>query len=204
MKIIAAFATAGLLALCLLAPSDAADCHRNRSVFCPTAATYAAPTYNAVAVAHAVEYVPVAVAVPVYTEFAYSLSPYLTETLVDAAAFRAAKLLNQSNVAPQRPAAPPVVPAAAKPGPVSMAPGGDEPTAALAKVVGDSCIRCHSAAKASGGLDLSNLSAVPELERFKIAAYVLDGTMPKGGQNLPDEQAQLFFAWAKGFKTASR
>jgi mono/diheme cytochrome c family protein len=162
------------------------------------ATTYTTPTYNYATPVIAIE-------VPTALDYYYSLGSYYQSQLIADAVVGKLALLNQTNrqtepLRTQRPEDTSIAPRSLPP----QVPGRDDATAALAKVVGDNCVRCHSASKAGGGLDLSNLSAIPELQRYKIAAFVNDGSMPKGGQPLPDEQAKLFFDWAKGFRTAQR
>jgi hypothetical protein len=191
-----------LAAIGFIAPADAGSCVRNRSVFCNRVtytAPYAAPV---VTYANAVRVIEV----PTSLDYYHSLGSFYQANLVADAVVGRLTLLNQQSLPAkpdqQRPPAQ-VKPPATSPS-SSGAVGRDEPDARLAKVVGDSCIRCHSGAKLGGGLDLSNLASIPELQRYKISAWVLDGTMPKGGEALPDADAKLFLDWAHSFKVASR
>lgn len=199
MRTISILVGAVLLALGLsTVPADAANCVRNRAVFCNHVATVA---YVAPVVAYHAAAVQV-IEVPVALDYYHSLANFNQASLIaDAVVGRLALLDRQPGQ--QRPLATPKTAAAPMATPPAV-PGSDEPSALLAKVVGDSCIRCHSGAKLGGGLDLSNLSAVPELERYKVSAWVMNGRMPKGGNPLSDEHAKLFADWADGFKVASK
>jgi hypothetical protein len=211
MRVVSVLFSVLFVALCGIAPADAQrPCVRNRAVFCNRTVSYATAAYVAPTVAYNAVATQV-IAVPTSLDFYYSLDNFNRANLIADAVIGRLTLLNQQSLPPAKATAQPPGPMRsmeAVPGKVSAilgipSPGADEPDARLAKVVGNSCIRCHSGAKLGGGLDLSNLSAIPELQRYKIAAWVLDGSMPKGGEPLPDEQAKLFMDWSHSFKVAS-
>ncbi len=198
-----------LLAFCAVAslgtlPSaEGQSCVRNRAVFCPTVRTYATTAaYVAPAVAYHAAAVQV-IEVPVALDYYYSLNSFNQAALISDAVVGKLALLDQQQRrgvdTPSRKQA------AIPPKGTPVIPGSDEPDAKLAAVVGKSCISCHSAAKKSGGLDLSDLRAMSEFQRLKCSNRVLRGEMPPQPRDpLSNEEAALFSEWASNFKGSSR
>jgi mono/diheme cytochrome c family protein len=138
--------------------------------------------------------VPKAVKVLVSPDYYYSISDgYREALLADAIAYRL--------LAAQGRAAPPseVVPRYEEP--KTKRPGGSAPQAAtevseaLKKLADARCAKCHSGG--DNGIDLDDLSTVPEGQRWHAHALVNSGEMPKGGKAITDDEVKLFYEWAK-------
>jgi mono/diheme cytochrome c family protein len=84
-------------------------------------------------------------------------------------------------------------PAAAGP----AAPAAPAKHAALAAVVQAKCLRCHGPQRKEGGLDLSDLGAVPAGRRWAAHGLASSGEMPKGGGPVGDDEVRLFYEWAR-------
>lgn len=66
----------------------------------------------------------------------------------------------------------------------------------LQAVVDAKCLRCHSGSDPKR-LNLSSLATVQRVDRLDSWGRVNKGSMPKGGQALPDTEENLFYAWSQ-------
>ena len=219
-------ATMAGLALLILTPQAGADGYcRSRTVYTYHAPAYVAPAYTAPTyVAPTYDYSPYlkTLLYPFHPDYYSSTSDYYRDQLlVNAVAGKTAELLKGQQelqslreevsllrrqlLLPQQPqqAQPPAQPETPRQtAPIMPKATGQGPPVpdGLQQVVQQSCIRCHGAnnASAGGGIDLSNLAAVPVPVRLAAKAAVDDGYMPKGGKALPDQAAALFHLYATG------
>ena len=93
---------------------------------------------------------------------------------------------------PQAPAEPPAAPQVPSP------PAGAVDTPAVQAIITRSCVSCHSGATPKGGLDMTDVSTLTELQRYKVWGQAHAGTMPKGGDPIPDADAETLRKWAMG------
>lgn len=191
MKWLSAVLILSLVCALLAIPSAEADCFgRSRQVI----------TYQQNVVAYPVvkqQVYSAAVVDRVYVQPEYYYSVMDNDLLADAIVGRLIRTLNLQ-VNPAAIKAPPET----LPDPTPTAGASEFQSAALLKVVQDSCVRCHGPAKKDGGLSLVTpdgkaLADLPEGKRWECFGKVTSGEMPKTGNKVADGDLKLFYEFAK-------
>jgi hypothetical protein len=148
-----------------------------------------------------------AIAVPVAYDYYYSVQDYYRDQLLaDAIAYRI--LSRGSNAQPAAPvSSQPEVQAPAPntpdvPPPKAMAAGDWKQK--LSATITSKCVKCHGGGSVQGGLNLTNIDAVPELQRATAFALVETGVMPKDGRPVDNEEVTPFFQWLMEAKAARK
>lgn len=190
MRLLGAF-----LLVLLTAGFISADCNlRARSTY----STYSVP----VVYTDTIVLVPKAIQVEVQRDHYYSINQAARDDLLaDAIVGRLLRLQGQVD----RKTA---IPDKSGVGPVGPAPKGRDigddragtyQEAAMVKIIGDSCAKCHGAASKFTKFQTTDgkLTDLPAGKVWEAFGLVNSGEMPKGGKSLSDDDVKAFYAWAK-------
>jgi hypothetical protein len=173
-------------------PVVASDACRVRTAYVTTP-TYHAPTvtYPVATTNYQQYHYPVPVKVEVESYRYFGLADLYRDQLMVELGDKLLELQKLKNAQSSKVPVPPSAddePVVARKSPDAPAKIPTDLDATVAKVLTESCVKCHAGYK-----DLSSLSAS---DRWEIAGRVNVGNMPKGKQPLPDEVVRSLFDWA--------